>query len=156
MDAWKVAVEDDRRQGALLRDEDVRSGAADIGEVEAEPGGEVRLGIHVDGEHLQAALGERSSEIDDRGRLSDATLLVGDRNDLPHVTPSAGAGGVPPVRLAHPTPLSLFVAASVRCLRTRTAHGRSVCAAACPLRLSGRVGVWENLRDRRSDRRCNN
>ena len=127
VDPREVAVHDDGGEGALLGDEDVRRGAGDICEVEAEPRGQVRLSVHINGEDLEATLSERSCEIDDCRRLSDAALLVGDRNDLPHETPSASAGGVPPSAPSASYPL-VFVRSSAcaRCLRARTAHRHPV------------------------------
>ena len=49
--------------------------------IDANPGRGVGLGIDVDQEHLAAHLGERCAHTDSRGGLSDAPLLVGDRED---------------------------------------------------------------------------
>ena len=120
-------MHDDGGEGALLGDEDVRRGAGDICEVETEAGGQVRLGVHIDGENLEATLSECPCEVYDRRCLSNAALLVGDCNDLPHETPSASAGGVPPSAPSASYPL-VFVRSSAcaRCLRARTAHRHRV------------------------------
>lgn len=47
----------------------------------AEAGRERTLGIEVDGEHATAVFGERSTEVDGARRLTDAALLVAERDD---------------------------------------------------------------------------
>ena len=120
-------MKNDRSKGTLLRNENVGGRAGDVSEVEAEPRGQVRLGVHINGEDLEAALSECPCKVDDCRCLSDAALLVGDRNDLPHETPSASAGGVPPSAPSASYPL-VFVRSSAcaRCLRARTAHRHPV------------------------------
>ena len=49
--------------------------------VDAEAGGGVALRIEVDDQHPLADRGQRGAEIDRRGGLADAALLVGERND---------------------------------------------------------------------------
>ena len=49
--------------------------------VDAEPGAGIALRIEIDDQHALADGGERRAEIDGRGRLADAALLVGERED---------------------------------------------------------------------------
>ena len=58
--------------------------ALDRVEVDAETGGEVGLRVHVDAQDAVALLGERAGEVDRRGRLADAALLVRDRDHVRH------------------------------------------------------------------------
>src|SRR5207245_5165194 len=63
----------------------VRHGLIDGVEVDPEPGGQVRLRIHIDTENPIALLLERPGEIDRCGRLSDATFLIRNRDHLGHL-----------------------------------------------------------------------
>ena len=74
----------------------------DVAGVEAKADGEVGLRVHVDAEDLVAQLGEGTGEVDRRGRLAHATLLVRDRDDpcqdtLP-VCSGSCVGAQPPQR----------------------------------------------------------
>ena len=52
---------------------------------EADAAGEVGLGVDVDQEDAALGQRERRGEVDGRGGLPDATLLVGDCDYLPHL-----------------------------------------------------------------------
>ena len=56
----------------------------DVLGVDAERERQAGLGVEVDEEHPEALVGERRSEGDDRRRLGDPTLLVGDGDDAAH------------------------------------------------------------------------
>ncbi len=56
---------------------------------EAEAAGSVGLWVAVDQEGWGLVRGERGGEVDGGGRLADAALLVGDRDDSSHVSPLA-------------------------------------------------------------------
>ena len=53
-------------------------------EVDAEPGRQVCLRIHVDAQDPVALFGERPGQVDRRRRLADAAFLVGDRDHVGH------------------------------------------------------------------------
>ena len=75
--------------GELAHEDLVGAGAVGIAE-EAEAAGGVGLGVAVDQQSWGAMRGERGGEIDGGGRLADSALLVGDRNDSSHDSPSPG------------------------------------------------------------------
>ena len=55
--------------------------ALDVAVADPEPGGRVALRVEVDHQDPVADLRERGAEVDGGGRLADAALLVGDRDD---------------------------------------------------------------------------
>ncbi len=59
---------------------DVVGGDLAIAVLDAEPGARIALGVEVDHQDGLAAGGERGAEVDRRGGLADAALLVGDRD----------------------------------------------------------------------------
>ena len=52
----------------------------------ADAAGRVALGIAIDEQHALVGEGERGGQIDRRGGLSDATLLVCDGDNLSHIS----------------------------------------------------------------------
>ena len=64
--------------------EDIGHRPLDRVEVDAEAGGEIRLGIHVDAQDAVALLRERARQVDRGRRLADAALLVRDRDHIRH------------------------------------------------------------------------
>ena len=64
--------------------EDVGNGALDDSQVDPEPHGQVRLGIHVDAQDPVALLCERPAQVDRSRRLADATLLIRNRDHIRH------------------------------------------------------------------------
>ena len=58
---------------------------------ESEAAGGVGLGVAVDEEGWGLVRRERRGEVDGGGRLADSALLVGDRDDSCHVSPSCPA-----------------------------------------------------------------
>ena len=73
--------------GEVAHQDLVGAGAVGIAQ-EAEAAGGVGLGIAVDEEGWSLVRGKRGGEVDGGGRLADATLLVGDRDDSSHISPS--------------------------------------------------------------------
>ena len=65
--------------------EDVRHRSLDGVEVDAEAGRQVRLRVHVDAEDAVSLFRECSGQVDRRGRLADAALLISDRDHVRHL-----------------------------------------------------------------------
>ena len=84
VDAGALRRSDDLGEGRATVGEDVGHRALDGVEVDSETRGEIGLRVHVDAEDAKALFLERSGEIDRRGRLADAALLVRDRDHLRH------------------------------------------------------------------------
>jgi hypothetical protein len=60
--------------------------------LDAKGGRGVSLGIQIDHDHPQPVHGQRRRDVDDTRRLSDAALLVRDRDDPGCLWPRPGAG----------------------------------------------------------------
>ena len=71
----------DRR--AAIR-EDVCHGLVNRVEVDAQPGSEIRLRVHVDAQHAEPLFRERAGQIDGRRCLPDAALLIRDGDHIRH------------------------------------------------------------------------
>ena len=66
------------------------------GVLHREGGGGVALGVEVDHQHAQAALGQAGGDVDRGGRLADAALLVGHHHDARAVGPGERLTGQQP------------------------------------------------------------
>jgi hypothetical protein len=85
IDARALGGTDDLGEARATVREDIRHRAFDDVEIDPEPRRQVRLGIHIDAEDPQALFREGAREIDRRGRLAHAALLVGDRDHIGHL-----------------------------------------------------------------------
>src|SRR2546430_2971566 len=82
VDLLRFCRPDDRPEGHVGVDEDVRDAALDRVEVDAETDGQVCLGIEVEAEDFVTEGRERAAEIDGARGLADAAFLVRDRYDV--------------------------------------------------------------------------
>ncbi len=80
--------------------------------------GQVALWVHVDAQHAVALLGERRREVERRGRLGDAALLVGEGDDLG----LAGHVGAPITVGGTHRPIAVRARAAFSCTRSIRAN----------------------------------
>src|SRR3989440_6501619 len=148
VDLLRLGRSDDRPEGDVGVDEDVRDASLDRVEVDTEADGQVGLRIEVDAEDFVTERRERAAEIDGARGLADAALLVRDRYDVTQPRSPLCEPPCPgPLRVAVlPTAHGNVRATSPA--RTITAKATSLCGFALPFWTAGPSRVAPSLAPR--------
>ena len=84
IDPGRLGGDDDLGHRRARIGQDVGNGPLNRPEVDAEPDGQVGLGVHVDAQDAIALLGQGTPKVDCGRRLADAALLIRNRDHIRH------------------------------------------------------------------------
>src|SRR5262249_5927328 len=82
-----VGLDADVVDGAVVTQQQVVDGQVEVVRVDAEPDRQGTLRVEVHQQHAPPVLGQGRTEVDGGGRLPDAALLVGHRDDAGRAVP---------------------------------------------------------------------